>query len=318
MSLSSVFLTAILPVLSIAVVGYLLGSQRDVTVDSLNTVTIYVLIPALIFHSLATTPIETATMGKVVAGVVGYTFVMIAVTRGVGWLRGESELGLSALVLASVFTNAGNYGIPLAEFAFGPVGRSTAVLFLIAQNVMMYTVGVYVASRGDGAASLDAAVAVFKLPLVYAVIAAAVVRGLGWSLSDVSAMMRTIELTGEAAIPIMLLILGIELANTDYDAAIARTGTATLLKLFVAPAVGIVFALGLGFTNPVVARVFVLGCATPTAITPLMLSIKFIDEPLTGDVSVPEFVSAAIFTTTVASVVVLTALIVLLQSGAVI
>ncbi len=51
-SLVSVFVSAILPTLSLAVVGYVLGTVRDVGVDQLNTVTIYVFVPALIFHSL--------------------------------------------------------------------------------------------------------------------------------------------------------------------------------------------------------------------------------------------------------------------------
>jgi len=32
-------------------------------------------------------------------------------------------------VLVSVFPNAGNYGIPVSEFAFGPAGRATAVVY---------------------------------------------------------------------------------------------------------------------------------------------------------------------------------------------
>lgn len=318
MSLASVFLTAILPILSVAAVGFLLGRRMEVDVEPLNAVTIYVLIPALIFYSLATTEIGTDTVLKVLGGVVVYTVVMVGVARGVGVASGETELGVSALVLASVFTNAGNYGIPLAEFAFGPVGRSTAVLFLIAQNVMMYTVGVYVASRGDGTASIDAAISVFELPLVYAVGAAAAVRFLGVVPAEGSAVLRTFELTGEAAIPVMLLVLGIELANTNYGTAIAHTGVANALKLFVAPVVGVAIVLLVGFRNPTVARVFVLGCAMPTAITPLMLAIEFTDQPLTGDVSVPEYVSAAILTTTLASVVVLTGLVVVLKSGVVV
>ncbi|WP_254662906.1 AEC family transporter [Haladaptatus sp. W1] len=109
----------------------------------------------------------------------------------------------------------------------------------------------------------------FKLPLVYAVLAAGVVRFLGVVPPADSAMMSTLKLTGDAAIPIMLLMLGIQLANTDSGAAVARVGVSNVLKLVVAPvfAVGVVFLLG--FSDVTVARVFVLECAMPAAVTPL-------------------------------------------------
>ena len=55
MSLLSIFGTAILPIVAIAAAGYLLGRTRDISADSLNTVTVYVHVPALIFHTLTTT-----------------------------------------------------------------------------------------------------------------------------------------------------------------------------------------------------------------------------------------------------------------------
>jgi predicted permease len=44
--LRAVFLTAILPIVSLATVGYVLGRLRNVDVGALNTVTIYVLEPS--------------------------------------------------------------------------------------------------------------------------------------------------------------------------------------------------------------------------------------------------------------------------------
>lgn len=159
-------------------------------------------------------------------------------------------------MLGSTFTNVANYTIPVAAFAFGPVGRSTAVLFLIVQNVLMYTVGVYVASRSR-AASIETVREVFRLPLVYAVVAAGLARGL--DLVPTGMAMETVWLIGDAAILLMLMILGIELAGSRRS-AIAASVTPTALKLFVAPTDGVALALVLAFDTPVVPRTFVLGC----------------------------------------------------------
>ena len=313
MSLWSALSTAILPVLSVAVVGYVLGSARDIDVQPLSTVTIYVLTPALVFHSLTTTPIGGATAAKLFVGVAAFVIVMAVIAEGLGRLRGETEPVLGALVLTSVFPNAGNYGIPLSAFAFGGIGRTTAVLFLASQSILMYTVGVYLASRGEATSTLRAVAEVFKLPLVYAVAAAGLAGWLGVVPPADSTMMETIRLTGDAAIPVMLLLLGIQLANADHG-ALTRVGTANVLKLGVAPIVGAGLALVLGFGETGIARVFILECAMPAAITPLLLAVEF-DSGNADGISGPEYVSAAIFTTTVLSVVTLTILIAVLQAG---
>ncbi|WP_135805844.1 AEC family transporter [Halorussus marinus] len=317
MSLVSALTTAILPVLSVAAVGFVLGKTRDVDVDALGTITIYVLTPSLVFYSLATSSLSGEVAARVVGGVVAFTFVMVLLAEGVGRLLGESEPVLGAIVLSSSFPNAGNYGIPLAAFAFGAVGRSTAVLFIAGQSVLMYTVGVYVASRSGTTTAGGAVAEVFRLPLVYAVAIAGLARWFDAVPPTDTAAMETLRLVGDSAIPVMLLILGIQLANTRHGAALSRVAVSNGLKLVVAPAVGVAvaFAVGLG-ADSTVARVFVLEAAMPAAITPLILSIEY-DEGAVG-VSGPEYLSTAIFASTLASVGTLTVLIAVLQSGAVI
>lgn len=224
-SLLSIFATAILPIVAIAAVGYVLGSAREIDADPLNTVTIYVLVPALIFHSLATTTIGGETLAKVVVGVVCFLLAMAALAEGVGRLLREAEPTKSALVLASTSPNSGNYGIPLSEFAFGGVGRATAVLFLAARSVVIYTLGVYIASRGSGERGLGAITAVLKLPLVYAVFLAIVARTLGVVPPVESTAMETLQLVGDSSIPLMLLLVWIELAGADHGATL--TGSAS-------------------------------------------------------------------------------------------
>ena len=316
MSLLGIFATTILPLITIAGAGYLLGARSEIDVGSLNKVTVYVLVPALIFHSLTTTTLAGETLLKLGAGVAAYVVLMTVVVEAIGRVLGESEPLLSALVLVSVFPNSGNFGIPLSGFAFGDVGRGTAVLFLAAQSVLIYTLGVYIASRSSGASGLDGVRKVFTLPLVYAVAAALLVRWLGVVPPADSTAMQTLELVGNASIPLMLILLGVELSNTDIEEDLRSVGLANAFKLFLAPVVGAGVALALGFADPTVARVFILETATPAAVTPLILLIEFGEG--TDGVAGARYVSAVVFTSTLASVPVLTVLVALLESGVVV
>ena len=85
--------------------------------------------------------IDGETLLKVIGGLVLFLFVMAGLAEGIGRVLGEAEPIKSALVLTSTFPNSGNYGIPLSEFAFGEVGRATAVLFLVLQSIVIYTPG---------------------------------------------------------------------------------------------------------------------------------------------------------------------------------
>ncbi|MEF8979094.1 MAG: AEC family transporter [Haloarculaceae archaeon] len=317
MSLLSIFGTAILPIVTIAAAGFVLGRLRDVDADPLNTVTVYVLAPALVFHSLATTDLAGETLLGIGLGVVLFTAVMTLLAEGLGRTLGETEPLLGAFVLVSVFANAGNYGIPVSEFAFGSVGRSTAVVYLVAQSVAMYTLGVYISARGSGSDWREGVRAVFAIPLIYAVAAAFAARWLGILPPADSAAMEAVKLVGDSAIPVMLLILGIELAGTNYGAAAVRVSPAVALKMLVAPVVGVGVVVLVGALvdlNQTVARVFVLECAMPAAVTPLILTGEFAGEAV-DDLDPMAYASTTILVSTLLSIPMLTALIALLEAG---
>ncbi len=314
---AGIFLGAVGPIVAIAGVGYALASVKEIDPEPLNTAVVYVLAPALVFHSLAVTELAASTLQWLTVGIVAFTLAMWGVAEAAGRLVGEREPILSALVLVAMFTNSGNLGIPVSDFAFGDVGRQTAVVFLSVQSVLMYTLGVYAASRSGGAAGLVGVRRVFRLPLVYAVVAALGARALGVVPSVDNAGMEAVQLVGDASIPIMLLVLGIQLARTDTGAAVSRTLPATALKLGVAPLVGLAVALVLPFGDATVARVFVLEAAMPAAVTPVILVGEFAAGVRSDGVSVPEYVSTCVLVTTLLGVPVLTGLIAVLQSGVV-
>jgi predicted permease len=314
MALIGAFTNAVGPILGIAVVGYLLQQVANLDVGPLNTVGLYVLVPSLAFHSIVTTTLGGGEVLKLAVGVVVYAVVMIGLAWVVGKLTGTKGALMGALMLAAAFPNSGFVGIPLSEFAFGATGRTTAVLYLTVQSLVVYTLGVYIASSGADRGVREAVVEIFRLPLIYAIFAGVAIRALGIAPAADSAALETVGLVGNASIPVMLLILGIQLADTDVT-AVTRSVAPAALKLAAAPFVALAIALGLGFADPTVAKVFVLESAAPAAVTPLALTIEYAEDISTGEISAPEYLSTTIFVTTVASVGVLTVLVAVLQAG---
>lgn len=305
------FTSAILPIVAIAAVGYLIGRRTGLSVEPLNTVALTFFLPALVFHGLATTDLSGGTVVKLVGGVLVYVFVLMGIAYVGGRALGVSEALLPAIALSSAFPNSGFVGIPLVGFVFGDLGRTTATLYLTTQSVVLYTFGVYVVS--DEGAALEAVREVFRLPLVYAVVAAGVLRALGLVPPADGTFMTTVDSVGSASIPLMLTVVGIQLAEVELG-AIRRTLFPTGLKLVVAPIVGAAIALLVGFSDPRISNIFLIECATPAAVTPLALIIAYGETPEEG-LSAAEYTSTVIFVTTILSVVVLTGLVVAVRSG---
>ena len=312
-SLLGIFATAILPIVGVAAIGFGLGRYKGVEADALNTITVYVLGPALVVHSLATSQLTGGTILGVVAAVGLFTAAMIAVGEVVGRVTGYREPLLGAFVLVSAFPNTGNYGIPLADFVFGPTGRGVAVLVTALQAVMLYTVGIYIAARGGESDPLTDMKRVFGLPFVYAVVVALAARWLGVVPPANSTLMETLALTGNASIPVMLLILGIQLSSVDAEGTLWPVGVASALRLVFAPVVAVGAVLLVGFENPTVARAVIVLLAAPTGVTTIILVGAFSTAESGFDPG--EFTSATVFVTTVVSVVTVTGLIAALEVG---
>jgi predicted permease len=304
-----VLVETMLPIVALTAIGAAFERWVGLDVESLNTVVLYLLLPALVFHSLLTSTLAGGTTLRLVGGVWAFTAIMLVLAWGVGRLVGASGETLSALVLASAIPNVGNFGIPVSTFAFGPVGRTTAVVFVAAQNVLTLTVGVYIAARGAGTVARGALRRIVEFPLVYAIVLAILVRA---TVGDPGGgnIMRTIELTGNASIPLFLIVLGASLVQTDIGATLRSVTPAVGLKLGVAPVIGVLLALALGVDRPAVLRTFVLESAAPVAIMPLSLAIEFTDDG-TG----PAYLSTAILVSAILGIPLAAGLILLLQSG---
>jgi len=97
------------------------------------------------------------------------------------------------------------------------------------------------------------------------------------------------------------------------DGDVRPIGTASAMRLLIAPLLAIAIVLAVGVGDATVSRVLVVLLATPTGVTTIILVGAFSHD--VDGLSADEFISATVFLTTIASVVTVTALIAVLQSG---
>jgi len=195
-------LSTVSPVFALAAIGYAFGARLRIDLASVTQLVVYLAGPALIFTGLVDGPLEARSATILVLGVVivvvGVGGLVVAITSLTGRKPG-------ALLLPAMFMNSGNMLLPLSLFAFGEPGLRHAIVIFVTVAVLQSSLGVAIAS---GRASM---LEMFRLPYIYAVLAALLVRVTGASVPAFLA--RVLELVGGMAIPLMLFALGLRLRS---------------------------------------------------------------------------------------------------------
>lgn len=296
-----VFLDVVLPVALIAAAGGVLGRLRVIPVAPVSTLVFYLFSPALVFDSLATTELSADVSFRIVAVMVATFLVMYAVSTAWSFARGHERSLRSAFALAATIPNTGNMGLPVALLAFGEAGFDVAVMNFVMGAVLAYSAGIGIASMAGGTAA-EALRAPFRYPVLYAAVAGAAVNAL--DLSVPVTFSAPIETLADAAVPVMLVVLGLQLRSAVSMEDLLDTGVANAGRLLLAPVVTWSAASALGLDELTRDTLTVLA-AMPTAVIATVLATEFDARPA--------FVTRAVVVSTLSSMLTVTLLISLVR-----
>jgi predicted permease len=297
----SVFVSDILPIFLIAAVGYLLASRLQASVKTLSHVVFYALIPCFVFRLLTTSKISGPEAGRMALLAILVMLVMGLLARLACIPLHLNRSDLSGFLLVVMFSNGGNYGLPVVLFAFGNAAMAHATVYFVTSSLLTYTVGVFLAAAGRRSVS-RALLGITRIPAIYGVAAAMLVITTGATVPV--SLMRPVELLADAAIPIMILVLGMQLERATTPERLPAVAIAVALSLVAAPFVALALTWMLGVSGTARQAAVVLA-SMPTAVITTILALEF-------DVA-PGFVTNVVFLTTVLSPLTLAPLIAFLQ-----
>ena len=287
-------LPAVLPVGLIILIGFVVGRTLPLERSTLSQLALYVLSPALVVDSLYRTKLSLNSSSKLL---IGFALTSIAIFCLVGLINRLLKLpdplsrGITAVVM---FPNNGNMGLPVATFALGAAGLDRAIIYMLGSSVLMFCFGPAMI-RGNGI--IQGLKLTLCLPLLWAILLGISLRlsseilsiPIPWELD------RGIQQLGAAAIPIALILLGMQLSETYFKPGIKEIVLA-IARLLIAPAIayGIGRLLQLETLN---LQVLVLQSAMPTAVNSFVIVSEF-----GGD---KDLVARAIVTSTLMSFITL-------------
>jgi malate permease and related proteins len=308
----AIFLHVLVPILAIVALGGVLQRFYPLHMPTLSRLNIQIFVPVFLFVEV----FESQLSFRQIGGILGASLLPMALLGLPLYFflrrRGSPAPTIAAVVIGGVVFNAGNFGLPVAALfydtqktLFPGMGTQTDGVAVQALVVMMSNLaiwflgyGILAASKGRGLAGI---LGYFKLPMIYVILAAFVLRGLKVPLDKIDWIAKPLHWLAGGYVPLALITLGAQLGERVRWPRWKIVGPVMFVKLLALPAVtlGVVYALGMW---PWPGVQLVIASAAHTAVNTLLLTLE-----LDGD---SDLAADCIFWTTLASALTVTAVMV--------
>ena len=262
--------TVVLPAFLVMGVGAVAGYTLSLDLTPLNRLALYATTPALVFSSLSSTTLGAGNVGRLLAAFLLMLALMLVVSSVAS--RHLSAGSRRGVIASSLFVNSANLMLPVTLFAVGEAGLERALVLYVATTVLLYLVCPVIFSSAPWSGSLRSA---FTLPVVWAALSAALFNVLDWSLP--LGVMRGVELLAGAAVPLVLLVLGVQIQRAGLAVPSGVNWLATGIKLVVGPVAAFAAAYVVGLKGTDLAVVTLFG-SMPPAVMVFMLALEFSDN----------------------------------------
>ncbi|MBO8169675.1 MAG: AEC family transporter [Thermoanaerobacteraceae bacterium] len=292
----TILVQVIIPVFLVFLLGYTGQKVFSFDIKSISTTALYIMTPALVFRTFYETKLDSTYLYIMVYGLL-LSGTIILLIKGLAVLRGYEESLTSGLILATAFMNNGNFGAPVILFAFGERAFQYAVAIMLFHMLIMSTAGIYYAAKGKFPVT-EALGSVVKMPIVHAA-----VLGLVWQYFQLPVpgnLYKTVDMVADAAIPTIMLVLGMQLAEIrTFNLDWGKAALALAVRLLISPLIawGIVLLLPV---ESILAKVMIVEAAMPTAAITTMYALQYDSSP--------DLVSSITFISTLLSIVTLSVL----------
>ena len=284
----------ILPIFLAAFAGLLLSKTTQLDPKTVSKISFYIFSPSLVFTLLTSNQLEKSKSLQMIGYTVTVTLVVGLIALLAGKLFKFDRRLLAAFMIVSIFPNAGNFGLSINSLAFGEQALAYASLYYVVSTSMIYTIGVFISSLGQKSLK-DTFFGLFKLPVIYALLIASI-----FNLFDLKmpvSIDRSINILGQAAIPAMLILLGLQLGRVNLSKFKFQIGLASVLRLIAAPLIAILLSSLFNLHNPA-DQAGIIEASMPTAVMMTVLATEYDLYPqnVTSVVTITTLLSPMIIT----------------------
>ncbi|WP_325894589.1 AEC family transporter [Grimontia sp. NTOU-MAR1] len=199
-------ISILFPVFAVVAAGFFVGKAFKPDMRHINRINIDLMVPCLVFTTLSVMPMGGQQNSLIVAAVLAVLLPGVLMF-GIGKAL---SLPFKTWGPPQMFRNSGNLAIPLFGYAFGVSAEAPAVLLFVVSVILHITVGMALLSNSEYRLNN-----VLRMPLLWAAILALIFNFNGWNVWN--PLNEGMKLVGNAAVPVMLISLGVQLTAIKWS-----------------------------------------------------------------------------------------------------
>ncbi len=242
----------LLPMIVCGLAGFVWGKRGAAYPTAfVSTLVTYLAIPALVFHTLMTTPLEADALVLILGASTAALLLAAVLVAGLLWIF---RLPVAALGQTAWMPNAGNLGLPMATLVFGAEGLTVAIAFFAVSSFLSFTLGLRWLTGSSGKVS--------RQPVVWATLLAVGARAV--DIESPIWLLDSASMLGSLAVPLMLLTLGHALSQLPRSGL--KAGALVALARFISGALVALALLTISGLPQAIAAPIALQMVMPCAV----------------------------------------------------
>lgn len=302
------------PLFLLVLVGYGLirwARWEQAITDALTRFVFAVAVPTLLFRLMSGFPQLPPVDYRLVLAYFGGSLLVFFLARVAAYrlfrMDGASQ---SVFGIGGIFSNNLLLGVPLSKTLLGDASLPVVSLVLVFNAFLLWTlVTVSVEWARHRSASVGALAKTTRSVLANPIVAS-IVAGTAWGYVGVplpDMVDRTLELIGQAAVPLSLIALGMGLAEFGIRQGLVKSAAISAFKLAVHPAIVLLAARLVGLP-PLETQAVVLLAALPVGANVYLMSRQFetLGGPVAGSLVLSTVVAAVTAPVALAAAVLVT------------
>lgn len=298
-----IVINIIFPIFALIALGFVAQKRFKMDSNTFAKINMYIFAPAIIFSNIYKTSVTWQLFGTILIYLLAFFVLMFGLGMGIARVLNYPKGIRNAFTNSILFFNSGNYGLPVAEIAFqsNPLATTAQIFIMLIQTILMNTFGVFQSSAGREK-NRQALKNALMMPALYVLILVIIIKT--FSITVPEFLMSPVENLAKGFIAVALLTLGVQLAEVKISTRIKDILISSCIRLVLAPIIAFMFVNFMGVEG-ILAKVLILGVATPTAVNVAIIAREFDNEP--------EYASQIVFVSTLLSVITIPLLILLLE-----
>lgn len=279
MIIFDIFSMIILPMFVLIISGTILNYKFNLELSTLSNLLIYYFLPIVCFFNIYNAEFSGNVIFFILLYLSIYNTILIVCTRFYSkWLNLNIQEA-ATFKNGAVLSNSANYGIPVSNLVFktDPLGTSIQVIIAVFQNVLTYTWGfLNASSTANGKISKKQILTMLKIPIIYALLLAIIVRILNIQIPSILEV--PLKQIDDAFIALALVTLGAQITFKGLKEFDKLVLNAIIIRLVFSQIISflILFSLGL---HGVLAKALFLSSSFPSNRSAALIALEFKNVP---------------------------------------